>query len=85
AGWSGCSDSGVVFVSGKGCTVFDGLLKNLSGDVLHATQWGTHATLVPGNSFTMTLEVGLPSTAGSALQGKSTTFDLLITGYNPHR
>ena len=53
-------------------------------DILHATQWGTHPSLVPGNSFTMTFEVELPETHSdqSALMGKSTTFDLLVDAYS---
>lgn len=85
AGWGGCSNPVVVFVPGKGCTVYDGLLKDLDGDILHATQWGLHPDLIPGNSFTMTFVVELPVSAGDSLQGKSTTFDLIIDAYNPHR
>ena len=85
AGWGGCSNGGVVFVPGKGCTVYNGPLNALDGDILHATQWGAHPDLIPGNSFTMTLVVELPVSAGNDLQGKSTTFDLVIDAYNPHR
>jgi len=85
AGWGGCSNPGVVFVPGKGCTVYDGPLNGLTGDILHATQWGAHPDLIPGNSFTMTLDVELPIGAGDSLQGKSTTFDLVVDAYNPHR
>jgi predicted ribosomally synthesized peptide with SipW-like signal peptide len=84
AGWGGCSNGGVNFVAGKGCEVYDGLLKDLSAeDILNATQWGAHPSLVPGNSFTMTFEVELPEngTDQSTLMGKSTTFDLLVDGY----
>lgn len=85
AGWSGCSNAGVDFVAGKGCTVYEGPLKDLDGDILNATQWGTHPDLVPGNSFSMTLVVELPESAGNDLMGKTATFDLLIDAYNPHR
>jgi len=83
AGWGGCSTA--VFVAGKGCTVYSGPLSGLSGDILHATDWGVHPDLVAGNSLTMTLVVELPVSAGNFLQGKSTTFDLNIVAYNPHR
>jgi len=86
AGWSGCSNPGVTFVPGKGCTVYNGLLSGMSqADVLRATQWGAHPDLIPGNSLSMWLEVELPNTGGdqSALMGKSTTFDLNIDAYNP--
>jgi predicted ribosomally synthesized peptide with SipW-like signal peptide len=85
AGWGGCSNAGVAFVAGKGCTVYSGPLSGLDGDILHATQWGAHPDLIPGNSFTMTLVVELPVDAGNELMGKSTTFDLVIDAYNPHR
>ena len=84
-GWGGCSNPGVTFVSGKGCEVYNGLLKDMSAeDILHATQWGTHPSLVPGNAFTMTFEVELPETHTDqgALMGKSTTFDLLVDAYS---
>lgn len=88
AGWGGCSNPGVVFVPGKGCTVYNGLLSGLTGtsaqDILHATQWGPHASLAAGNSLSMLLEVELPVSAGNEFQGKSTTFDLSMTAYNPH-
>jgi predicted ribosomally synthesized peptide with SipW-like signal peptide len=84
AGWGGCSNPGVAFVSGKGCTVYDGLLKDLSNeDILLATQWGIHPSLPAGNSLRMTLVVGLPESAENELQGKSTTFDLLVDAQNP--
>lgn len=89
AGWGGCSNPGVVFVPGKGCRVYSGPLTGLNGsastDILHYTQWGAHPDLVPGNSFTMTLDVELPVSAPSSLMGKSTTFDLIVDAYNPHR
>lgn len=88
AGWGGCSNPGVVFVPGKGCTVYNGPLSGLTGlssqDILHATQWGTQASLAAGNSLSMILEVELPTSAGNSLQGKSTTFNLNMTAYNPH-
>lgn len=85
AGWGGCSNPVTnPYVAGKGCTVYNGPLNALDGDILHATQWGAHPDLVPGNSFTMTLVVELPVSAGNELQGKSTTFDLVIDAYNPH-
>lgn len=86
AGWSGCSNPGVAFVPGKGCTVYNGLLSGINqADILRATQWGAHPDLIPGNSFSMWLEVELPDTGGdqSALMGKSTMFDLNIDAYNP--
>jgi len=85
AGWGGCSNAGVTFVSGKGCTVYDGLLKDMNAeDILNATYWGAHPPLVPGNSFTMTFEVELPETHTDqgALMGKSATFDLDIDAYS---
>ncbi len=85
AGWGGCSNGGVVFVAGKGCTVYNGLLKDMSAsDILNATQWGAHPALVPGNSFTMTFEVELPETHTDqgALMGKSATFDLDVDAYS---
>ena len=85
AGWSGCSNAGVIFVPGKGCTVYSGPLSGLTGDILHATQWGAHPSLAPGNSFIMTLVVELPVGAGDELQGKTTSFDLFVDAYNPHR
>ena len=89
AGWGGCSNPGVVFVPGKGCRVYSGPLTGLDGsastDILHYTQWGAHPDLVPGNSFTMTLDVELPVSAPSSLMGMSTTFDLIVDAYNPHR
>jgi predicted ribosomally synthesized peptide with SipW-like signal peptide len=86
AGWSGCSNSGVNFVSGKGCEVYSGPLKDMNeADILHATQWGASPDLATGNSLTMTLVVELPTSAPSSVQGTSTTFDLLIDAYNPHR
>lgn len=88
AGWGGCSNA-VPFVSGKGCQVFSGHLHDLNGsaaqDILHATQWGTHPDLPAGWSLTMTLDVELPVSAPSSLMGKTTTFDLQLTAYNPHR
>lgn len=83
AGWGGCSNVGVLFVAGKGCTVYNGFLSGLvAADILHATYWGVHPDLVPGNSFTMTLEVELPDSGDqSALMGKSAFFDLKINGY----
>lgn len=84
AGWGGCTNPGVVFVSGKGCQVYSGALSGLTNaDVLNATQWGVHPSLVPGNSFTMTLDVTLPTTADDTLQGKSTVFDLIFNAQNP--
>jgi len=90
AGWSGCSNPIThPFVAGKGCTVYSGPLSGLVGtpdqDILHATQWGSQAELAPGNSLSMLLEVELPVTADNSLQGKTTTFDLTMTAYNPHR
>lgn len=90
AGWSGCSNSATnPFVFKKGCTVYNGPLSGLTGtssqDVLHATQWGAQASLEAGNSLSMILEVELPVTAGDDLQSKSTSFDLTMTAYNPHR
>jgi predicted ribosomally synthesized peptide with SipW-like signal peptide len=89
AGWGGCSNLGVTFVPGKGCRAYHGALAGLDGgastDLLHYTQWGAHPDLVPGNSFTMTLDVELPTGADNSLMGKSTTFDLVVDGYNPHR
>lgn len=85
AGWSGCSNGGVAFVAGKGCEVYNGPLSGLTqADILNATQWGSHPSLVPGNSFTMTFEVELPETYTDqgALMGKSTTFDLNVDGYS---
>lgn len=89
AGWTGSSNPGThPFVSGKGCTVYSGPLSGLTGtsaqDIMHATQWGPHATLPAGWSLTMLLEVELPTSAGNSLQGKTTTFDLVMTAYNPH-
>lgn len=85
AGWGGCSNAGVAFVSGKGCEVYNGPLRDMSEeDILHATQWGVHPSLIPGNSFTMTFEVELPETGvdQSALMGKSSSFDLLVDAYH---
>ena len=85
AGWGGCTNNGTnPFVPGKGCTVYDGSLSALlNADVLDATQWGVHPSLVPGNSFTMTFEVGLPETGldQTSLMGKQAVFDLEIDGY----
>lgn len=86
AGWGGCSNAGVAFVAGKGCEVYNGPLKDMyQADILHATQWGVHPDLIPGNSFNMLLEVELVNTASdqSALMGKSTMFDLDVDAYNP--
>lgn len=89
AGWGGCSNPGVVFVPGKGCEVYNGNLSGLTGtsaqDILEHTQWGPQASLAPGSSLSMLMEVELPATAGNSLQGKSATFDLVMTAYNPHR
>lgn len=88
AGWSGCSNPGVVFVPGKGCTIYSGLLNGMTEqDVLHFTQWGAHASLPAGNSITINYDFGLPNTGGdqNAMQGQTTAFDLVVTGYNPHR
>ena len=90
AGWSGCSNPGTnPFVPGKGCTVYNGPLSGLTGtaaqDILHATYWGSQAELAAGNSLTMLMEVELPVSADDTLQGKTTTFDLGMTAYNPHR
>ncbi|MDP3997284.1 MAG: TasA family protein [bacterium] len=86
AGWGGCSNADVTFVAGKGCEVYNGLLKDMTEeDVLHATQWGATPVLAHGNSLTMTLDVQLPSTVGNGVQGETTTFDLLFDAYTPHR
>ncbi|MCX6811293.1 MAG: hypothetical protein NT039_01170 [Candidatus Berkelbacteria bacterium] len=89
AGWGGCSNPGVVFVAGKGCRVYHGGLSGLDGstptDILHYTQWGAHASLAPGNSFTMTMDVMLPVGADSSLMGQTAVFDLVVDAYNPHR
>jgi len=89
AGWGGCSNPGVVFVPGKGCRVYSGALALLDGggatDILHATQWGPHPDLIPGNSLTMTMDVSLPAGAGNSVMGQSVVFDLYVDGYNPHR
>jgi predicted ribosomally synthesized peptide with SipW-like signal peptide len=89
ANWSGCSSAGVTFVAGKGCLVYSGYLKNLNGatdkDILHATQWGAHPDLIPGNSLKMTMDVSLSASAPSSLMGKTTVFDVYVDGYNPHR
>ena len=85
AGWGGCSNPGVTFVAGKGCTVFSGLLKDMNAaDILNATQWGTHPALAHGNSLSMLLEVELVDshTPQNDLQGKSTTFDLNVDAYS---
>jgi len=82
AGWGGCSNS-VPFVAGKGCQVYSGLLKDMNkADILNATQWGVHPALAHGNSLTMTLDVELPIATGNEMQGKSSTFDLLVDAYS---
>lgn len=86
AGWGGCSNPGTnPFVAGKGCTVYNGPLSAMSqADILMATQWGAHPDLIPGNSFSMLLEVELPNSGDqSALMGKSTSFDIVVDAYNP--
>ncbi len=88
AGWSGCSNSGVEFIPGKGCRIYTGLVKDMTEkDVLEYTQWGSHASLSPGSSITINYDVYLPDTGGdqNELQGKSSNFDFVITAYNPHR
>ena len=86
AGWSGCSNPRVQFVAGKGCKAYEGSLGSMDADILYATQWGTHPSLVPGNSFTMTLEACLPNSGDqNALQGLSTMFDFVFNAYNPTR
>jgi len=87
AGWGGCSNPGTnPFVAGKGCTVYDGPLSAMSQeDILMATQWGVHPDLIPGNSFSMLLEVELPDTGvdQGSLMGKSAVFDIVVDAYNP--
>lgn len=83
AGWGGCSNGDVVFEAGRGCIAYDGKLKNMTGaDILYATQWGAHAELIPGNSFTMTFDVYLPDSGDqTALMGETTGFNLHVDGY----
>ncbi|HLN18617.1 MAG TPA: TasA family protein [Patescibacteria group bacterium] len=89
AGWSGCSNSGVSFVAGKGCQIYAGQLLTAAPerDVLEYTQWGSQATLAPGHSVTINYEVCLPNTSSAQnyLQGKTADFDFGITAFNPHR
>ena len=88
AGWGGCNTPGD-WVAGKGCRVYTGSLSGLDGsgstDILHHTNWGAHPSLAAGSSLSMKMEVELPISADSSLMGMSTTFDLVIDGYNPHR
>jgi len=88
AGWSGCSNPTVTFVPGKGCRIYTGLVKNMTeDDVLHYTQWGTQASLAAGSSISIKYDVYVPNTASdqNSLQGKSNSFNFVVTAYNPHR
>lgn len=88
AGWGGCSNPGVVFVPAKGCQIYNGLLTGMTEqDILHYTQWGAHPSLPAGNSITINYDFGLPNTDSeqNAMQGQTTAFDFVVTGYNPHR
>lgn len=62
--------------------VFDGQLKNLNEADMFDPRW---TELLPGHSQDMWYTVCLPASAGNSLQGKTTTFDLKVDAYTPHR